>query len=393
MHTPKALLTLAAAAVLGAAGGAAVIGIAGDHGTTATTTIVAPRQPQVQNAADTNGTLDAQQVYAQAKDSVVYVTSKTDQGEATGSGFVISREGLIVTNAHVVEGATTVSVKVGDGATHPASVVGRDESTDLAVLRVQDDSGATFTPLTFADSSKLQVGDTTYAIGNPFGLDHTLTSGVVSALDRQIDAPNGYAIDKVIQTDAPINPGNSGGPLLDDHGRVIGVNSQILNGGGDAENGNVGIGFAIPSNTVRSITAQLAADGQVEHAYLGVQLAATESGSGAQVAGVGSGTPAEQAGLQEGDTITQLDGSPVDSADALAAAIGAHKPGDEVRLTVERDGARQTVTVTLGTQPEQSQSSAQQQTPDQQQQAPDEQQAPDQQAPDQGQSSPWDLIP
>jgi putative serine protease PepD len=351
MHTPKALLTLTAAAVLGAAGGAAVIGIAGDHGTTATTTIVAPRQPQVQ-VADTSGTLDAQQVYAQAKDSVVYVTSQTDQGEGTGSGFVISREGLIVTNAHVVEGATTVSVKVGDGATHPASVVGRDESTDLAVLRVQDDAGATFTPLTFADSSKLQVGDTTYAIGNPFGLDHTLTSGVVSALDRQIDAPNGYAIDHVIQTDAPINPGNSGGPLLDDHGRVIGVNSQILNGGGSSENGNVGIGFAIPSNTVRSIAAQLAADGQVEHAYLGVQLAATESGSGAQLAGVASDTPAEQAGLQEGDTIVELDGAAVDSADALAAAIGGHKPGDEVRLTVERDGARQTVTVALGTQPQ-----------------------------------------
>src|SRR5215218_8314010 len=202
MHTPKALLTLTAAAVLGAAGGAAVIGIAGDHGTTATTTIVAPRQPQVQ-VADTSGTLDAQQVYAQAKDAVVYVTSQTDEGEGTGSGFVISREGLIVTNANVVEGATTVSVKVGDGATHPATVVGRDESTDLAVLRVQNDSGATFTPLTFADSSRLQVGDTTYAIGNPFGLDHTLTSGVVSALDRQIDAPNGYAIDQVIQTDAP----------------------------------------------------------------------------------------------------------------------------------------------------------------------------------------------
>src|SRR5437868_5087472 len=257
MHTPKALLTLTAAAVLGAAGGAAVVGIVGDTGPTATTTIEAPpRQSQVQNAADANGTLDAQQVYAQAKDSVVNVTSQTDQGEATGSGFVVSREGLIVTNAHVVEGATTVTVKVGDGATHPATVVGRDESTDLAVLRVEDGSGQTFTPLTFADSSQLQVGDTTYAIGNPFGLDHTLTSGVVSALDRQIDAPNGYAIDRVIQTDAPINPGNSGGPLLDDHGRVIGVNSQILNGGGSSENGNVGIGFAIPSNTGRSIPAQ-----------------------------------------------------------------------------------------------------------------------------------------
>jgi putative serine protease PepD len=352
MHTPKALLTLAAAAVLGAAGGAAVVGIAGDSGHTATTTIETSSPPKVQ-VAQRNGTLDAQQVYAQAKDSVVYVTAQTDQGEATGSGFVISRAGLIVTNAHVVEGATTVSVKVGDGATHPASVVGRDESTDLAVLRVQDDGGATFKPLTFADSSRLQVGDTTYAIGNPFGLDHTLTSGVVSALGRQIDAPNGYAIDHVIQTDAPINPGNSGGPLLDDHGRVIGVNSQILNGGGNAENGNVGIGFAIPSNTVRAIAAQLAADGQVQHAYLGVQLAPSESGVGAQVAGIASGTPAEQAGLQQGDTIVALDGTAVDGADALAAAIGAHKPGDEVRLTIERDGARQTVTVALGTQPQQ----------------------------------------
>jgi putative serine protease PepD len=352
MHTPKALLTLTAAAVLGAAGGAAVVGIAGDGGPTATTTISAPRQPQVR-VADRNGTLDAQQVYAQAKDSVVNVTSQSDQGEGAGSGFVISEEGLIVTNAHVVEGATTVSVKVGDGATLPASVAGRDESTDLAVLRVDDSDGQTFAPLTFADSSRLQVGDTTYAIGNPFGLDHTLTSGVVSALDRQIDAPNGYAIGQVIQTDAPINPGNSGGPLLDDHGRVIGVNSQILNGGGSSENGNVGIGFAIPSNTVRSIAGQLAADGQVEHAYLGVQLAPTESGSGAQLAGVASGTPAEQAGLQEGDTIVALDGTPVDGADALAAAIGAHEPGDEVELTVEQGGTRQTVTVTLGTQPQQ----------------------------------------
>jgi putative serine protease PepD len=354
MHTPRALLTLAAAAVLGAAGGAAVVGVAGDGGHTATTTI-RTSSPSKVRVADTNGTRDAQQVYAQAKDAVVSVTAQTGQGQATGSGFVISRAGLIVTNAHVVEGATTVSVKVGGGATHPATVVGRDESTDLAVLRVQADAAATFEPLTFADSSRLQVGDTTYAIGNPFGLSRTLTSGVVSALDRQIDAPNGYAIDHVIQTDAPINPGNSGGPLLDDHGRVIGVNSQILTGANDgsAENGNVGIGFAIPSNTVRAIAGQLAADGQVQHAYLGVQLAPTESGAGAQVAGVASGAPAERAGLQQGDTVIALDGSPVAGADALAAAIGAHKPGDEVRLTVERDGARQTVTVALGTQPQQ----------------------------------------
>ncbi len=359
MHTPKALLILALAAVLGAVGGAAVIGIAGDGGRTVTTTIGAAGGTQVPAVAGggsgraASGTLTPAQVYASAKGSVAYITSQTQEGQATGSGFVVSKAGLIVTNAHVVEGATTVSVKVGGGATLPATVVGRDESTDLALLRAGDAGGQTFTPLPIADSSTLQVGDATYAIGNPFGLSDSFTSGVVSALDRQIDAPDGYPIDHVVQTDAPINPGNSGGPLLDAHGRVIGVTSQILNGSGSAENGNVGIGFAIPSNTVKSIVGQLQSGGQVRHAYLGVELSATESGSGVQVASVQSGTPADQAGLQEGDTIVALDGKPVDGAGALAAAIAAHKPGDTVQLTVQRDGSQQTVTATLGTQPQQ----------------------------------------
>jgi len=354
MHPPRALLTVAAAAVLGAAGGAAVVAVAGDGSHAPVTTIEQPRTPIADSGSTASpGALDPAQVYARAKDSVVYVKSQTAQGEGTGSGFVVTREGLIVTNAHVVEGATAVTVKVGDGATLPASVVGRDASTDLALLRVADRDGETFAPLRLADSSKLEVGDATYAIGNPFGLDHTFTSGVVSALDRQIDAPDGYAIDHVIQTDAPINPGNSGGPLLDDRGRAIGVNSQILNGGGSSQGGNVGIGFAIPSSTVRAIVAQLAANGHVEHAYLGVQLAPSESGAGAQVAGLASGGPAERAGIESGDAIAALDGTPVRDAGALAAAIGAHEPGDDVRLTVERDGVRKTVTVTLGTQPQQ----------------------------------------
>jgi putative serine protease PepD len=322
MHAPRALLIVVLAAVLGAAGGAAVV-----------------------------ATLDAAQVYAQAKDSVASISARTAQGQATGSGFVISEEGLIVTNAHVVEGATTVTVKVGGGANLPASVVGRDESTDLALLRVR--GGGTFRPLALGDSGTLQVGDATYAIGSPFGLASTLTSGVVSALDRSIDAPNGFSIDHVIQTDAPINPGNSGGPLLDDHGRVIGVNSQILTATGSSQSGNVGIGFSIPSNTVRSIVAQLEASGHVAHPWLGVQLAASESGAGAQVAGLASGGPAEQAGLRSGDTIAALDGRPVADPSELASAIGTHRPGDAVRLTVERDGARHTVVVTLGTQPQQ----------------------------------------
>jgi len=352
MHAPRAFLTFAAAAVLGAASGAAVVGLAGAGGRTTTTTIEAEPAPQSRSIA--NGALDAAQVYARAKGSVAIVSTRTAQGQATGSGFVVSQDGLIVTNAHVVEGATAVSVKVGGGATLPASVVGRDESTDLALLRV---SGAgTLAPLPFADSGRLQVGDATYAIGSPFGLQQSFTSGVVSALHRQIDAPNGFTISDVVQTDAPINPGNSGGPLLDDHGRVIGVNSQILNGGGSAQGGNVGIGFAISSNTVRAIVSQLEATGHVAHAWLGVQLAPAASGAGAQVAGLVSGGPAEHAGLHAGDAVLALDGRPVAGADALAAAVAAHKPGDTVRLTVARGGAQRTVTVTLGTEPQQPQS-------------------------------------
>ncbi|MBS1870230.1 MAG: trypsin-like peptidase domain-containing protein [Actinobacteria bacterium] len=353
MHAPRALLTLGAAALLGAAGGAAVVAVAGTGSHTTTTTIEASPAPRVPVAAGRGGALDATQVYARAKGSVAFISAQTAQGGASGSGFVVSKDGLVVTNAHVVNGASAVTVKLGDGATHQAMVVGRDESTDLALLRVQGAGGTRFAPLPFADSGRLQVGDATYAIGSPFGLQESLTSGVVSALDRQIDAPNGFTIAHVIQTDAPINPGNSGGPLLDDHGRVIGVNSQILNGGSSSQGGNVGIGFAIPSDTVSAIVAQLAATGHVAHAWLGVQLAPAESGSGAQVAGLASGSPAAAAGLRAGDTIVALDGTRVDGAGALAAAVAAHKPGDRVRLTVAQGGAQRTLTVTLGTQPQQ----------------------------------------
>jgi putative serine protease PepD len=351
MHPPRALLTIAAAAVLGAGGGAAVVAVAGDGGTTTVTTIEAAGGARPQ--ASGQGTLDAAQVYRHAKGSVASISARSAQGEATGSGFVIGEEGLIVTNAHVVEGATAVGVEVGGGATLPATVVGRDASTDLALLRVRDAGSTTFRPLPLADSDRLEVGDATFAIGSPFGLADTLTSGVVSALDRSIDAPNGFVIDRVIQTDAPINPGNSGGPLLDDRGRMIGVNSQILNGSGSSQTGNVGIGFAIPSNTVRAIVAQLEATGHVEHAWLGVQLAPSEDGAGVRIAGLAAGSPAARAGLRPGDTVTALDGHAVADASELASAIGARRPGDDVRLTVERGGARETVAVTLGTQPQQ----------------------------------------
>jgi putative serine protease PepD len=195
---------------------------------------------------------DAQQVYDGAKQSVAFITAETPEGTATGSGFVVSSDGKIVTNEHVVDGAQQVTVKLGtSNEDHPATVLAADASKDLALLKI-DTGGRSLVPLKFDDSSKVQVGQTTYAIGNPFGLDHTFTSGIVSAVGRAIQAPDGTPIENAIQTDAAINPGNSGGALLDANGRVIGINSQIASGGSD---GNVGIGFAIPSNTVADYIA------------------------------------------------------------------------------------------------------------------------------------------
>ena len=368
MRTPRAIVTLAAAAVLGAAGGAAVVGVAGDGGSTKTVVEPIATQPKQVAVADSGSGLSAKQVYDLAKGSVVYIASDITQqgqsGQATGSGFVVSSDGYIVTNAHVVNGATSVTVKIGAGKTQPAEVVGKDESTDIALLKVDGASG--LKPLQFGDSSKLQVGDPVFAIGNPFGLDRTLTTGVVSALDRQITAPNGFSIDGVVQTDAPINPGNSGGPLLDAQGRVIGVNSQILTGSSTSE-GNVGIGFAAPSDTVRNVVEQLRANGQVKHAYLGVQMGPTESGSGALVGAVTPGGPAADAGVRAGDTIVSFDGRRIASPDSLSSLVNARQVGDEVRLVVRRGGAEQTLTVTLGEQPASATSGAQQQVDPQQQ--------------------------
>ena len=364
MHTPKAIVTLAAAAVVGAVGGAAVVGVTGD-GSGSTKTVIEPlaSQPQKVSVAQNNGDqLDAKQVYAAASPSVAYITSNItaesssadpfsenqgQAGEATGSGFVVSSDGYIVTNAHVVNGASTVTVKIGDGKTEPAQVVGKDESTDIALLKVN--SSGSLRPLQFADSDKLSVGDNVFAIGNPFGLDRTLTTGVVSALQRQITAPNGFTINGVVQTDAPINPGNSGGPLLDAEGDVVGVNSQILTGSSSSE-GNVGIGFAAPSNTVRNVVEQLEQNGTVKHAYLGVQMGDGTSG-GAQVGAVTPDGPAASAGVRAGDTIVGFDGKSVLDSAALSGLVNGKQVGDKVELTVRRDGSDHKLTVTLGEQP------------------------------------------
>ena len=245
--TNSKLLAITVTSAFAFGSGAAVVGQLTDD----------PAQPVARSAgADAQFVSDegtAKRVYDGAEDAVAFIASATAEGQATGSGFVVSSGGLIVTNAHVVEGATQVAVKIGtDGDQLPAEIVGIDASHDLALLDVDASDLPT---LELGDSDGVEVGDATYAIGNPYGLDHTLTTGVVSALDRDLQAPDGATISGGIQTDAALNPGNSGGPLLDASGKVIGVNAQIATGG-DAQGGNVGIGFAIPSETVSQFVEQ-----------------------------------------------------------------------------------------------------------------------------------------
>jgi S1-C subfamily serine protease len=294
-------------------------------------------------------------------------------GTATGSGFVIDEDGHIVTNAHVVDGAESVQVTLGeDGETFDADVVGADPSTDIAVLQV-DAPDDQLHPLTLGDSGAVEVGDPVVAIGNPFGLDRTVTAGIVSALQREISSPNGFTIRDVIQTDAPINPGNSGGPLLDAAGRVIGVNSQIEASGG---NGNVGIGFAVPIDTTREVAQQLIEDGEVQHAYLGVSgtdvtpdiadVLNLDSDEGALVQSVVPDSPADDAGIQAGDAdatiggqpvraggdvIIAVDGESIEGISDVIAAVDSKQPGDELELTLLRGGNERTVTVTLADRP------------------------------------------
>jgi putative serine protease PepD len=346
------LLTLTTAVVAGA-----LIGAGGGAGTYAalssgdTKTVV--RQITVgdsQPAANTSG-LSVNAIYKLANRGVVEVKVNsqssdpfggTRQQSAEGSGFVYDTSGHVITNQHVVDGATSVHVTFWNGKTYTARVVGTDPSTDLAVLDVDAPSSSLY-PLTVGDSSKVEVGDNVVAIGAPFGLAETVTAGIVSALHRQMTSPNNFSIDDSIQTDAAINHGNSGGPLLDEQGHVIGVNAQIESDSG----GSDGIGFAIPSNTIKSIASQLISSGKAEHAYLGVELGDTA----ARVVTVRSNTPASKAGLRTGDVITSFGGTDVSSADDLRAAINARKPGDRVSVTYTRNGKSHTVSLTLASRP------------------------------------------
>jgi S1-C subfamily serine protease len=295
-------------------------------------------------------------------------------GTATGSGFVIDGEGHVLTNSHVVTRANRIRVKLGaSDTTYNATVVGTDPATDVALLKVGAPADS-LRPLTLGDSSKVRVGDPVVAIGNPFGLDRTVTSGIVSALQRQIQAPNGFSISHVIQTDAAINPGNSGGPLIDASGSVIGINSQIETGGGGR--GNVGIGFAIPINTAREVVKQIEENGKVEHAFLGISGTSITpdlaralnlpARKGVLVQEVVKGGPADQAGIEGGtasatingagimlggDIIDRVDGKAISGMDEVINTVNGDKPGDKLEVTVLRSGSTKTLTATLGVRP------------------------------------------
>ncbi|MBD0338782.1 MAG: trypsin-like peptidase domain-containing protein [Thermoleophilia bacterium] len=263
--------------------------------------------------------------------------------QGVGSGWVYDDDGHVVTNQHVVGGTDEVTVVFEDGTEVPATVVGADPSTDVAVLKLEEGHEAPVLPL--GSTSSLKLGDTVIAIGSPLGLQGTVTAGIVSGLGRDIRAPNEFTIAGAVQTDAALNHGNSGGPLLDSSGRVVGMNAQIASETG----ANTGIGYAIPVETVKRIADQLIATGKVEHPYLGVVIEDAESG--ARLVEVRSGSPAAEAGLRQGDVVTEIDGEPVESSDDLRRAVERHKPGDELELAYERDGESATVTVTLGSRP------------------------------------------
>jgi S1-C subfamily serine protease len=343
---------------------------------------VPSRGAPLSTAGDTKS-LSVADIYRRSAAGVVFVSARVvtqtnspfgfpleQEGLATGSGFVLDKDGFILTNAHVVEGAKTASVRFEEGGDLvDARVVGRDLSTDIAVLKV-DPGDAKLKPLPLGSSNRVEVGDPAIAIGNPFGYDRTVTTGIISALQRQIRAPNGFTIGHVIQTDAPINPGNSGGPLLNARGQVIGINSQIATAG---SRGSVGIGFAVPINTAKKVIPQLERNGRILHSYLGVttyplskDLAAAMNlpiERGALVQEVAPGGPASRAGLKAGkihtdqgiilggDIIVEVDGEKVTKPDDVASAISDNQPGEAVDVKFYRGNDVMTKHVKLGTRP------------------------------------------
>jgi S1-C subfamily serine protease len=368
------------AVVLGAGAALAVDAAVGDDG--GTTVIREVAQSSESPASFESGEGRAiGDIYARSARGVVQVIATQVSSDspffgpqettASGSGFVIDKAGHIVTNYHVVDGAREVQVNFSGDDRMDAKVIGSDPSTDIAVLEI-DAQARALTPLPLGDSETVRVGDAVIAIGNPFSLERTVTAGIVSALQRRITAPDGFAIDEVIQTDAAINRGNSGGPLMNANGEVIGVNAQIETETG----GNVGIGFAIPINTVKEVVSQLIDRGKVEHAYLGIEMATIDDtvaetfnlpvDQGVLVMRVHDDSPAERAGLKGGttpvvvegesyllggDVITKADDEEIESADELGDIVASKKPGEELELEISRKSETETITITLGRRP------------------------------------------
>jgi putative serine protease PepD len=291
-------------------------------------------------------------IYQRVSGSVVFIAAGGGSGRsASGSGFVVDTAGHIVTNDHVVENADRFTVRFGEkGDPIAAKLVGKDPSSDLAVLEI--DPGKVeggVQPLKLASSNSLRPGEAAIAIGSPFGLEGTVTTGIVSALGREIEAPNGFSIPGAVQTDAAINPGNSGGPLLDADGRVIGVNSQIASESG----GNSGVGFAVPVDTVKDVVPKLLEDGKIDRAYLGLASGERPATPGAVVGTVNPGTPAAEAGIHTGDLIVKFGGETIRNPSELSLAVLHKQPGDEVKVELRRGDSTETVTVKLGKRPDQ----------------------------------------
>ena len=329
-----------------------------------TTTVV--RRVGGPAATSSAATLDAGGLYGDSAAGVVDIKVKAasttaappgpfgepqqSESTATGSGFVVDAQGRIITAAHVAGEARSITVTFQDGTARTATVLGKDDATDIALLKV-DPKGMTLQPLKLGSSAALEVGDAVAVIGSPFGFAGSISTGIVSGLDRTITAPNGFTVSHAVQTDAAMNPGNSGGPVLAANGTVVGIADQIATSGSADQSS--GVGFAVPVDLVADELDSLIAGKPVTHAYAGLSTAEASGGTttGALVGEVVSGGPAERAGITTGDVITAIDGTAVKGSGDLVAAIAAHAPGDTVNVTIRRGDETRKVTVQLGTQP------------------------------------------